>query len=136
MFLQQVGGHHRAHAQAPVVGELQASRRGGHQGELLFTHFSFSTARYNKLFPFLCQRTRAGELHIAPKQSEADWFRWLENIQDWCISRQLWWGHRCPAYFVRIEGQEQDVSERFLSPLPSFTSPVVEFGWQVVGRGS
>jgi len=55
------------------------------------------------------QRTRAGELHVAPKQSEGDWFRWLENIQDWCISRQLWWGHRCPAYFVRIEGQEQDV---------------------------
>lgn len=60
--------------------------------------------------PYPSQRTRAGELHIAPKQSEGDWFRWLENIQDWCISRQLWWGHRCPAYFVRIEGQEQDVS--------------------------
>ncbi|KAH9916527.1 tRNA synthetases class I-domain-containing protein [Fomitopsis serialis] len=44
------------------------------------------------------RRTRAGEM----------WYRWLEGIQDWCISRQLWWGHRCPAYFVRIEGQEQD----------------------------
>ncbi|KAG5220850.1 tRNA synthetases class I-domain-containing protein [Salix suchowensis] len=40
--------------------------------------------------------------------SEADWYRWLEGIQDWCISRQLWWGHRCPAYFVRIEGKDQD----------------------------
>jgi valyl-tRNA synthetase len=46
---------------------------------------------------------------ITPKQSEADWYRWLENIQDWCISRQLWWGHRCPAYFVRIAGKAQDV---------------------------
>ena len=55
------------------------------------------------------QRTKAGELNITPKQSEAEWYRWLENIQDWCISRQLWWGHRCPAYLVRIEGQEQDV---------------------------
>jgi hypothetical protein len=55
------------------------------------------------------QRTRAGDLTISPKISEAEWYRWLENIQDWCISRQLWWGHRCPAYFVRIEGQEQDV---------------------------
>lgn len=54
------------------------------------------------------KRTRAGELNINPKTSEAEWFRWLENIQDWCISRQLWWGHRCPAYFVRIEGKEQD----------------------------
>ena len=54
------------------------------------------------------QRTKAGELLITPKQSENDWYRWLEGIQDWCISRQLWWGHRCPAYFVRIEGVEQD----------------------------
>ena len=60
------------------------------------------------------ERTRAGELDIAPKSSEAEWFRWLEGIQDWCISRQLWWGHRCPAYFVKIEGEEQDVRTIFV----------------------
>ncbi|EKM51310.1 uncharacterized protein PHACADRAFT_263357 [Phanerochaete carnosa HHB-10118-sp] len=54
------------------------------------------------------KRTRAGELLIQPKSSENEWYRWLEGIQDWCISRQLWWGHRCPAYFVRLEGQNQD----------------------------
>ncbi|OSD00306.1 hypothetical protein PYCCODRAFT_1437437 [Trametes coccinea BRFM310] len=54
------------------------------------------------------KRTRAGELYISPKPSETEWYRWLENIQDWCISRQLWWGHRCPAYFVNIEGVDQD----------------------------
>ncbi|EMD35801.1 hypothetical protein CERSUDRAFT_84897 [Gelatoporia subvermispora B] len=54
------------------------------------------------------KRTRAGELLIQPKQSESEWYRWLEGLQDWCISRQLWWGHRIPAYFVRIEGQQQD----------------------------
>ncbi|KAG9018677.1 hypothetical protein FRB90_010593 [Tulasnella sp. 427] len=53
-------------------------------------------------------RTKAGELVITPKQSEAQWYRWLEGIQDWCISRQLWWGHRCPVYFVDVEGLEQD----------------------------
>lgn len=57
------------------------------------------------------QRTRAGELQINPKSSENEWYRWLEGIQDWCISRQLWWGHRCPAYFVRIEGQTQDAND-------------------------
>lgn len=57
------------------------------------------------------KRTRAGELTISPKTSEAEWYRWLENIQDWCVSRQLWWGHRCPAYFVRIEGKEQDATD-------------------------
>ncbi|KAL1742991.1 tRNA synthetases class I-domain-containing protein [Schizophyllum fasciatum] len=54
------------------------------------------------------KRTKAGELLIQPKQSENEWYRWLEDIQDWCISRQLWWGHRVPAYFVNIEGEEQD----------------------------
>lgn len=49
-----------------------------------------------------------GELKIAPKVSEGDWFRWLGNIQDWCISRQLWWGHRIPAYFVNIDGETHD----------------------------
>ncbi|KAI0031097.1 tRNA synthetases class I-domain-containing protein [Vararia minispora EC-137] len=57
------------------------------------------------------QRTQAGDLRIAPKQSEAEWYRWLESIQDWCISRQLWWGHRCPAYFVNIEGKEQNSND-------------------------
>ncbi|KAG7661468.1 VAS1 [[Candida] subhashii] len=49
-----------------------------------------------------------GEINIAPQASRAEYFRWLENIQDWCISRQLWWGHRCPVYFVVIEGEEHD----------------------------
>ncbi|KAK4704184.1 valyl-tRNA synthetase, partial [Phenoliferia sp. Uapishka_3] len=54
------------------------------------------------------KHTQAGELKIRPKASEDEWYRWLENIQDWCISRQLWYSHRCPAYFVKIEGVEQD----------------------------
>ncbi|KAL0238924.1 hypothetical protein PCE1_004615 [Barthelona sp. PCE] len=43
---------------------------------------------------------RNGELRITPKLHENTWFRWLENIKDWCISRQLWWGHRIPAYYI------------------------------------
>ncbi|CAO3654857.1 unnamed protein product [Mucor fragilis] len=54
------------------------------------------------------QAVTDGELKIAPKVSEGDWFRWLGNINDWCISRQLWWGHRIPAYFVNIEGETHD----------------------------
>ncbi|KAJ3035387.1 hypothetical protein HDV00_004032 [Rhizophlyctis rosea] len=54
------------------------------------------------------QAVRSGEMQIIPETSEKEWYRWLENIQDWCISRQLWWGHRVPAYWVRIKGQEED----------------------------
>ncbi|PIA17785.1 valyl-tRNA synthetase [Coemansia reversa NRRL 1564] len=54
------------------------------------------------------QVVRDGRLEIMPASSESEWFRWLGNIQDWCISRQLWWGHRIPAYFVRVAGREND----------------------------
>lgn len=53
-----------------------------------------------------CDAVRDGRLEIMPKHSEADWFRWLENIKDWCISRQLWWGHRIPAWYVTLEDDE------------------------------
>lgn len=43
---------------------------------------------------------------------EKTWFSWLENPQDWCISRQLWWGHRIPAYFVEIEGESDQNDAR------------------------
>ena len=53
---------------------------------------------------------KSGQLKIIPQASEKEWYRWLENPQDWCISRQLWWGHRVPAYFVSIKGDANDVS--------------------------
>ncbi|CAL0305995.1 unnamed protein product [Lupinus luteus] len=42
-------------------------------------------------------------LEIIPKQYLAEWKRWLVNIRDWCISRQLWWGHQIPAWYVTLE---------------------------------
>ncbi len=47
---------------------------------------------------------RDGRIKIVPERFEKVYFHWLENIQDWCISRQLWWGHRIPAW-VRDDGQ-------------------------------
>jgi valyl-tRNA synthetase len=44
-----------------------------------------------------------GELKIHPQQFEKEWFRWLKNCHDWCISRQLWWGHQIPAYKINNE---------------------------------
>jgi valyl-tRNA synthetase len=42
---------------------------------------------------------RSGAIDIVPKSWEKTWFNWMENIQPWCVSRQLWWGHRIPAWF-------------------------------------
>ena len=39
------------------------------------------------------------DVKFVPKRYEKTYFNWMENIQDWCISRQLWWGHRIPAYY-------------------------------------
>ncbi|KAG5359742.1 Valine--tRNA ligase [Yarrowia sp. C11] len=55
------------------------------------------------------EAVRDGRITITPKTSESEYFQWLGNIQDWCISRQLWWGHRAPVYFVNLESEtEQD----------------------------
>ena len=40
-----------------------------------------------------------GDIELVPKQYENMYFSWMRNIQDWCISRQLWWGHRIPAWY-------------------------------------
>ena len=52
-----------------------------------------------------------GELKFYPNKYVTTYKNWLENIQDWCISRQLWWGHRIPAYFLpeTAEGEERFV---------------------------
>ena len=48
------------------------------------------------------------ELKFYPAKYKTTYQNWLENIQDWCISRQLWWGHRIPAYFLpTAEGEEE-----------------------------
>eukprot|EP00956_Cyclotella_meneghiniana_P010179 scaffold14046_cov76-Cyclotella_meneghiniana.AAC.8 len=49
---------------------------------------------------------RNGELKILPVEHEKTWFQWLDNIRDWCVSRQLWWGHQIPAYFATKKGEE------------------------------
>ncbi len=45
------------------------------------------------------------EITIYPERYEKTYFHWMKNIQDWCISRQLWWGHRIPAYYCKKCGK-------------------------------
>ena len=49
------------------------------------------------------------EIKFYPEKYKNTYRQWLENIQDWCISRQLWWGHRIPAWYIEVNGQEEIV---------------------------
>ncbi|KAI8986437.1 tRNA synthetases class I-domain-containing protein [Pilobolus umbonatus] len=53
------------------------------------------------------KQVETGQMTILPDHYVQDWYRWLDNIQDWCISRQLWWGHEIPAYQVKIHNTEE-----------------------------
>jgi len=58
-----------------------------------------------------------GQIKFVPQQYENMYFSWMRNIQDWCISRQLWWGHRIPAWYdedgnAYVGNSEQEVREK------------------------
>ena len=58
------------------------------------------------------EAVKKGEVRFIPERFDKIYYNWMENIQDWCISRQLWWGHRIPAYYcedcdnVMVAGEE------------------------------
>ncbi len=60
------------------------------------------------------EAVKKGETKFVPQRFEKIYFHWLENIKDWCISRQLWWGHRIPAWYCddcgKISVSKQDVT--------------------------
>ncbi|MFN3704980.1 MAG: valine--tRNA ligase [Thermoflexales bacterium] len=54
------------------------------------------------------EAVRSGQLRIVPRRFEKTWFDWLDNIRDWCISRQLWWGHQIPIWYVQEVEENHD----------------------------
>ena len=51
------------------------------------------------------EAVKSGEIKLIPARMEKTYFNWTDNIRDWCISRQLWWGHRIPAYYCEQCGE-------------------------------
>ena len=61
------------------------------------------------------EAVRAGKTKFVPERFDKIYFNWMENVKDWCISRQLWWGHRIPAWYCedcgKITVSKQEVTE-------------------------
>lgn len=66
---------------------------------------------------------KEGDIRFVPARFDKIYFNWMENIKDWCISRQLWWGHRIPAYYNDVTG-EFYVSETPLTHDPKTGDPL------------
>ena len=63
------------------------------------------------------EAVRSGEMKFIPERFDKIYFSWMDNVKDWCISRQLWWGHRIPAYYCEECG-EMTVSAEEVTTCP------------------
>ncbi len=81
----------------PYRTTIPRSQRGGEIVEPMISEQWF--VKMESLAQAALQAVRDGRIRIVPERFEKIYFNWLENIKDWCISRQLWWGHRIPVWY-------------------------------------
>ena len=81
----------------PYRTTIPRSQRGGEIVEPMISTQWFVTIE--PLAKAALEAVRDGRIKIVPERFEKTYFNWLENIKDWCISRQLWWGHRIPVWY-------------------------------------
>ena len=79
------------------IHQVPRSQRGGEIVEPMVSTQWF--VRMEPLAEAAIKAVRDGRIRIVPERFDKVYFNWLENIRDWCISRQLWWGHRIPVWY-------------------------------------
>jgi valyl-tRNA synthetase len=82
----------------PHTMSVGISQRGGEVIEPLLSEQWF--VRVGPMAEMALAAVREGRTRIIPERFERVYYHWLENIEDWCISRQLWWGHRIPVWYT------------------------------------
>jgi valyl-tRNA synthetase len=83
----------------PYTLNVPRSQRGGEIVEPMISTQWF--VRIEPLAQAALQAVRDGRIRIVPERFTKVYYNWLENIEDWCISRQLWWGHRIPVWYCQ-----------------------------------
>ncbi len=110
---EQYRGLDRMVARQQVVADLEAAGlllqtdqhamavpRGDRSGAILEPYLTDQWfVKIEPLAKPAIQAVRNGDIRFVPDNWQTTYFNWMENIQDWCISRQLWWGHRIPAWY-------------------------------------
>ena len=81
----------------PYTLNVPRTQRGGEIVEPMISTQWF--VRIQPLAEAALEGVRSGRIRIVPERFTKVYYNWLENIQDWCISRQLWWGHRIPVWY-------------------------------------
>ena len=81
----------------PYTLNVPRSQRGGEIIEPMISTQWFVTIK--PLAEAALEAVRDGRIRIVPDRFTKVYYNWMENIQDWCISRQLWWGHRIPVWY-------------------------------------
>lgn len=81
----------------PITHRVGVSQRHGDVIEPLVSKQWF--VKMKPLAAKAIETVKSGQIKIIPKRFEKIYFHWMENIRDWCISRQLWWGHRLPVWY-------------------------------------
>ncbi len=84
---------------------IPRSQRGGEVIEPLISTQWF--VKMDDIAAKALKAVRDGEIKIVPERFTKVYYHWLENIQDWCVSRQLWWGHRIPAWYREKDGDPE-----------------------------
>lgn len=84
------------------ITRIPRSQRGGEIVEPLISTQWF--VKMDTIAEKALKAVREGDIKIVPERFTKVYYHWLENIQDWCISRQLWWGHRIPAWYREKDG--------------------------------
>jgi len=87
----------------PHTHQVPRSQRGGEIVEPMVSTQWF--VKMETLAAAGLEAVREGQIQIVPERFTKVYYNWLENIQDWCISRQLWWGHRIPVWYCADCGE-------------------------------